>query len=93
MAKKFIHLRHDPGRSLISGIEFDRFEELAPGVRPTRCMHDLGSTDMIVRPSQIRVLAVMTVAAQTAKTPILIKKKNRLYLGVDEWAAHPSPAA
>ena len=28
--KEFIHLSDDPNSSLISGIEFDRFEELAP---------------------------------------------------------------
>jgi hypothetical protein len=40
--------------------------------------------------SQITALAAMRVAAQAAKTPILLKKENRLYSGVDEQDAHPN---
>src|SRR6202023_4116927 len=46
--KKLIHLRHDANRDLIFGIEFDCIEELSPGMRPPRGVHDTLSTDMIV---------------------------------------------
>jgi hypothetical protein len=36
LAKSFIHLRHDPDRALIFGIDFERLEELSPGMRPAR---------------------------------------------------------
>ena len=46
--KKFIHLRHDPDRALIFGIDFEPLEELSPGMRPARCVDDSGSADMII---------------------------------------------
>ena len=49
-SKKFIYLRHDPDRALIFGIDFDRLEELSPGMRPARRVDDSGSADMIVSP-------------------------------------------
>jgi len=49
-SKEFIHLRHDPDRALISGIDFERLEELSPGMRPARRVDDSGSADMIVSP-------------------------------------------
>jgi hypothetical protein len=46
--KKLIHLRHDLNRGGIFGIEFDRIEELSPGLRPAGGVHELWATDMIV---------------------------------------------
>src|SRR5260370_26018833 len=46
--KKLIHLRHDPNRGLISGIEFDCIKELSPGMRPPRGMNHLFSTHLLI---------------------------------------------
>jgi hypothetical protein len=46
--KKLIHLRHDPNRGLIFGIEFYCIEELSPRMCPACPVHDFGSTNMIV---------------------------------------------
>jgi hypothetical protein len=55
----------EPDRSLIFGIEFDRFEELAPGVRPARCVDDSGSADMIVS----SVIVTLQDALEVAQEP------------------------
>jgi hypothetical protein len=49
---------------LIFGIEFDRIEKLSPGMRPTRRMHDLGSTNMIVGPVTITLQDPLEVAQE-----------------------------
>jgi hypothetical protein len=62
---EFIHLRDNPDRSLIFGIELDRFEELAPSVRPARRVDDSSSADMIIRP----VAVTLENALEVAKEP------------------------
>ena len=50
---------------LVLRIELRRLEELAPCVCPTRCMHDLGSTHMIV----CRVAVTLEYALEVAQEP------------------------
>jgi hypothetical protein len=51
---------------LILRIELYRLEELAPCMCPTRCMHDLGSTHMII----CRVAVTLEYALEVAQEPL-----------------------
>ena len=62
--KKLIHLRHDPKRGLICGIEFDRIEELSPGMRPACRVHDLGSAHMIVNAVTVALESTLEVTQE-----------------------------
>src|SRR5215471_5002354 len=46
--KKLVHLRHDPNRGLIFGIEFNRVKKFPPCMCPTACMHDSGSAHSVI---------------------------------------------
>src|SRR5215475_14431619 len=46
--KKLVHLRHDPNRGLIFGIEFNRVQKFPPCMCPTACMHDSGSAHSVI---------------------------------------------
>jgi hypothetical protein len=67
-SEKFVHLRHDSDCALIFGIEFKRFEELPPRVRPAPRMHDLGSADMIVGAVAIALEDALEVAQEPLGT-------------------------
>src|SRR6266851_861845 len=45
--------------------EFDRFEELAPGMRPARCVDDSGSADMIVSPVTVTLEDALEVTQES----------------------------
>src|SRR6266481_8567752 len=64
-SKKFIYLRHDPDRALIFGIDFERLEELSPGMRPARCMDDSGSADVIIGPVSVTLEDALEVTQES----------------------------
>ena len=51
--KERIHLGHDPEGGLVPGIEFDRVEELAPGMGPAGHVHQAFTAHVIVGPIAI----------------------------------------